>query len=84
MTEIPPVPDDYADFVSLVEYYESTSDDTISYVVELRREFPAKERGKILLDLECDLCSINPRVRVWHVALGDKNSLRNLRGISIN
>ena len=84
MSQIPPIPDDYADCVSLVEHYESGFDNTISYIVELKKELPACERGKILLDLECHLCGINPLLRVWHVALGDKNSLRNLRGISIN
>ena len=42
------------------------------------------ERGTLLLDLEDEMCKKNCQVRVWHIPLGDKNSLRNLRGIKIN
>ena len=36
------------------------------------------------LDLEDEMCKLNSQIRVWHIPLGDKNSLRNLRGIKIN
>ena len=42
-----------------------------------------KDRGTLLLDLEDELVKKDERVRVWHIPLGDKNSLRNLRGIKI-
>tara|TARA_A100001035_G_C27761562_1_gene491464 strand:- start:1167 stop:1427 length:261 start_codon:yes stop_codon:yes gene_type:complete len=42
-----------------------------------------KNRGTILLDLEDELFKKDQRIRVWHIPLGDKNSLRNLRGIKI-
>jgi len=84
MSEIPQIPATFSDYIALIDHYESASDETVSYIVELKKESTASERGKILLDLEDCLCNINPRIRVWHVPLGDKNSLRNLRGISIN
>ena len=42
-----------------------------------------KDRGTLLLDLEDELFKKDERIRVWHIPLGDKNSLRNLRGIKI-
>ena len=44
---------------------------------------PASERGKLLLDLEDELCKENSEIRVWHASIGDKNSLRKLRGIEL-
>ena len=78
------IPAPFNDYIALRNHYVSASDQTVSYIVELKKELSASERGKILLDLEDYLCNINPKIRVWHVPLGDKNSLRNLRGISIN
>ena len=84
MKAIPTIPDQFKDEVELINTFESILDDTISYIVELKREFTANERGQLLLNLEESLCLQNPKIRVWHVAIGDKNSLRNLRGISVN
>ena len=53
------------------------------YVIFISKLTP-KDRGNLLLDLEDEMCIINSNVRVWHVPLGDKNSLRNLRGITVN
>jgi len=42
------------------------------------------ERGEYLMRLETELIEkLDPRIRVWHVPIGDKNSLRNLRGVTI-
>jgi hypothetical protein len=44
----------------------------------------ARDRGTFLLDLESLLkASIEESITVWCEPLGDKNSLRNLRGIEI-
>lgn len=61
---------------------QSTSDHIINVEVELLEKIKPSERGKILLDLEDAFCEINKNVRVWHTPLGDKNSLRNLRGVN--
>jgi len=42
------------------------------------------DRGTFLLNLEEHLKStIDIGINIWHEALGDKNSLRNLRGIEV-
>ncbi len=44
----------------------------------------AGERGTLLMDLEDYLRSTGmPNAVVWHEAMGDRSSLRNLRGIEI-
>ena len=44
----------------------------------------ADVRGGVLLDLEAYLKqTIDPSLAVWLEPLGDKNSLRNLRGIEV-
>ena len=41
-------------------------------------------RGKFLLNLEEHLKNtIDIGINIWHEAIGDKNSLRNLRGIEV-
>lgn len=44
---------------------------------------PASRRGTLLLDYEAALVKTVPGAVVWHEALGDRNSLRNLRGIEV-
>lgn len=83
MNDYPTIPEPFDTFTNLIDVRVSPEDDTISYTVELVGVFTAQQRGKILLDLEDKLCETNAKFRVWHVALGDKNSLRNLRGISV-
>ena len=53
-------------------------------IVRLTRTLPASERGPALLDLE-DLLKneVDPALCVWLEPLGDRNSLRNLRGIQV-
>jgi hypothetical protein len=44
----------------------------------------ASKRGQLLLDLESLLKeAIDPGLAVWLEPLGDRNSLRNLRGIEV-
>jgi hypothetical protein len=53
-------------------------------IVSLLESLPQKQRGPLLLDLEASLKdAIDPSLVVWLEPLGDKNSLRNLRGIEV-
>lgn len=53
-------------------------------IVGLAVPMPPGKRGPLLLDLEAFLKqSIDPGLVVWLEPLGDKNSLRNLRGIEV-
>lgn len=41
-------------------------------------------RGERLMEIEDMLIKkVAPNIRVWHVPLGDKNSLRKLRGVNL-
>ena len=52
--------------------------------VALNEPVISSMRGGMLLDLEEHLKnSIDPSINIWCEPLGDKNSLRNLRGIEI-
>lgn len=52
--------------------------------VNLTEPLSAGKRGQLLLDLEEYLKkAIDPGLTVWLEALGDRNSLRNLRGIEV-
>ena len=44
---------------------------------------PASQRGTLLMDAEDALCKAFGPMTVWHEPLGDRNSLRNLRGIEV-
>jgi len=49
-----------------------------------RNKLSIAERGEYLMKLESELIEkIDSKIRVWHVPIGDKNSLRNLRGVTI-
>lgn len=53
-------------------------------IVSLLEPVPADRRGALLLDLEELLKeSVDPGLAVWLEPLGDRNSLRNLRGIEV-
>lgn len=53
-------------------------------VVNLTESLSASKRGQLLLDLEDFLKKeIDPGLAVWLEPLGDRNSLRNLRGIEV-
>lgn len=52
--------------------------------VALNEPIGSSLRGGLLLDLEEHLKNtIDPAINIWCEPLGDKNSLRNLRGIEI-
>lgn len=43
---------------------------------------PLSERSLLIMQLENRLIiDIDPNIRVWNEPIGDKNSLRNLRGV---
>jgi hypothetical protein len=53
-------------------------------IVNLSGSLSPSKRGPLLLDLETSLKeTIDPSLVVWLEPLGDKNSLRNLRGIEV-
>ena len=53
-------------------------------IVRLKQALSASQRGPLLLDLEGYLkASIDEAITVWLEPVGDRNSLRNLRGIEI-
>lgn len=53
-------------------------------IVHLLLPLSPGDRGTLLLDLEAFLKeSVDQGLTVWLEALGDKNSLRNLRGIEV-
>ena len=52
--------------------------------VSLNKPVNSSERGKLLLDLESHFkSSVEVGINLWCEPLGDKNSLRNLRGIQV-
>ena len=52
--------------------------------LELNVVMAAKERGFFLLDFEEWIKKmLDTGISIWHVPIGDKNSLRNLRGIEV-
>lgn len=66
----------------ILEVTEAKPDGQI--IAKLLEPVPADERGTLLLDFECFLKdSIDPGLAVWLEPLGDRNSLRNLRGIEV-
>jgi hypothetical protein len=53
-------------------------------IVLMKQSMPANQRGPFLLDLEAYLKeTIDPALTVWLEPVGDRNSLRNLRGIEV-
>lgn len=53
-------------------------------VLSFNQSVGAAERGGVLLDLEALLKqTVDASLNVWLEPLGDKNSLRNLRGIEV-
>lgn len=68
-------------FLSLIEIITAKADGQV--IVQMRESLPANKRGPFLLDLEDYLREIDQALVVWLEPLGDKNSLRNLRGIEV-
>ena len=62
----------------------STAADNGQVLITLNNSLAASERGTLLLDFERNLKDkIDRGINVWCEPIGDKNSLRNLRGIQI-
>ena len=78
----PTIPDSFKEKIELkdIEYLQNG---LIYIYVFFKTKISPSERGTLLLDLEDEMCKLNNQIRVWHIPLGDKNSLRNLRGIKI-
>jgi len=70
------------------DFYENfevlyTKDDG-QVIVKIKNSLKPSERGTLLLDLEeLFKLEIDQGINLWAEALGDKNSLRNLRGIEV-
>lgn len=52
-------------------------------IVELRNQPSARYRSTLLLDYEREIKIVDPSLTVWLESMGDKSSLRNLRGIEV-
>jgi hypothetical protein len=69
-------------FMDLLQILSTKADGQI--IVRLLKPIAAGERGTLLFDLEEFLkSSVDPGLVVWVEPLGDKSSLRNLRGIKV-
>lgn len=67
-------------FYNQITFLEADNDGNI--IISLNSNFSADKRGCFLLDLEkCLKDKIDESLCIWLTQLGDKNSLRNLRGI---
>lgn len=70
------------EFSLLMTVKAATADGQV--IVELNGAFPASKRGAILLDHEAHLKHyVDPALTVWLEPMGDRNSLRNLRGVEM-
>jgi hypothetical protein len=68
-------------FLSQIEIITAKADGQV--IVHMKHSLPSNQRGPFLLDLEDYLREIDQALVVWLEPLGDKNSLRNLRGIEV-
>ena len=68
-------------FLAQIELVTAKADGQV--IVHMKHSLPASLRGPFLLDLEEYLREIDQALVVWLEPLGDKNSLRNLRGIEV-
>jgi len=76
------LPNKYCSIVTITNVEEILSG-IVNVEVELLKSMGPRQRGKLLRDLEDDLCANNRNIRIWHKPLGDKNSLRTLRGVKL-
>lgn len=67
--------------LSQIEIVTAKADGQV--ILRMKQSLPASQRGPFLLDLEDYLKDIDRALVVWLEPLGDKNSLRNLRGIEV-
>lgn len=71
-----------ADFSKNFEVILTKEDGQV--IIRIKNSLNASKRGTLILDLEeLYKSEIDQGVNVWAEALGDKNSLRNLRGIEV-
>ncbi len=69
-------------FLSQIRVIAAKADGQI--VLNIKGSLPVHRRGPFLLDLEEHLkVHIDDALTVWLEPLGDRNSLRNLRGIEV-
>lgn len=69
-------------YYSQVEVTTAKEDGQV--IVRLKTPLLASQRGPLLLDIEKHLKkTIDDALVVWLEAVGDRNSLRNLRGIEV-
>ncbi len=71
----------HGQFLSSIEIITAKADGQV--IVHMKQSLPASHRGPFLMDLEDYLREIDEALVVWLEPLGDKNSLRNLRGIAV-
>jgi hypothetical protein len=71
-----------AQFLSQIEITTALADGQV--IVLIKQSMSANQRGTLLLDLEASLKeTIDAALTVWLEPVGDRNSLRNLRGIEV-
>lgn len=69
-------------FLAQIQVISAKADGQV--ILQMRQSLPASQRGSFLLDLEDYLkVNIDQAIAVWLEPLGDRNSLRNLRGIEV-
>jgi len=65
-----------------IEVVEANESGQISVIIN--DTLSADERGPLLLDIEEFLkLNVDNGITLWHAPIGDKSSLRNLRGIEV-
>ena len=74
------IPKSYKNFIE-IKKTEIDEEGLFNVYVNFLVKVSPSKRGTILLDLEDEFCKVNNKIRIWHIPVGDKNSLRNLRGI---
>ena len=71
-----------ASFATAIEIVDARPDGQV--IVKFTEPVGPEIRGTFLLDLEETLkANVDPGITIWLETLGDKNSLRNLRGIEV-
>lgn len=69
-------------FASIIDIVDARSDGQV--IVKFTEPVGPEIRGTRLLDLEEILkANVDPGITIWLEPLGDKNTLRNLRGIEV-
>ena len=69
-------------FLSQIQIITALADGQV--IVLIKQSMAAEQRGALLLDLEAYLKeTIDAALTVWLEPVGDRNSLRNLRGIEV-